>query len=152
MTAVARRARRAAAAAANEPPPFPTSIRVGHRDIVVELHPSDEMDGANGDFLDSKQRIRICNDLMPQTMAEVLNHEVGHACFCTFRWTLVGDVEEANRERSVCGVDAGRARQPGVHGLEGLGPPVKFLRIAGPALVIVAAFQLACVIAYCLAH
>jgi hypothetical protein len=74
-------------------PKLPASIRVGHRDISVNLATTDNLEGANGDYLADKQRIRLGDWLMPQSMAEVLIHEVLHACWPN-RWTLVGDVEE----------------------------------------------------------
>ena len=74
-------------------PKLPASVKVGHRDISIELVSEDELDSAWGDYLAKKQRIRIDKDRMPQGMAETLLHELDHAIWPD-QWTLVGDVEE----------------------------------------------------------
>ena len=74
-------------------PKLPASIKVGHRDISIQLADDDELDGAFGDYLASKQRIRLAKDRMLQGMAETLLHELDHAIWPD-HWTLVGDVEE----------------------------------------------------------
>jgi IrrE N-terminal-like domain len=62
-------------------PALPKSIRVGHRDVSIVLVDGDDLDGAFGDYLASKQRIRINSGHMPQTQASTLIHELLHACW-----------------------------------------------------------------------
>jgi hypothetical protein len=74
-------------------PKLPASIKVGHRDIAIELTPASELDGAYGDYSTDKQLIRISCDLKPQSMAGTVIHELLHACWPN-HWSLVGDVQE----------------------------------------------------------
>lgn len=74
-------------------PKLPTRIKVGARDITIVMATPDELDGAYGDYLDDKQRIRLSSERLPQSQAETLIHEILHACWPN-RWSLVGDVEE----------------------------------------------------------
>lgn len=74
-------------------PTLPTTVKVGYRDVSIEWATLEVLDDANGDYLDSKQRIRIGDFLKPQKAAEVVIHELLHACWPN-RWSLVGDVEE----------------------------------------------------------
>ena len=59
---------------------MPRSVKIGHLDFSIELVPQADI-GAYGDCHIDGQRIRIDKDLKPQTMAEVLLHELMHACW-----------------------------------------------------------------------
>ena len=74
-------------------PKLPSFVKVGHRDVSIELVSADDLDGAWGDYSASKQRIRLDKDRMPQGLAETLLHELDHAIWPE-HWSMVGDVEE----------------------------------------------------------
>lgn len=74
-------------------PKLPATVKIGHRDVSIERATAEQLEGAYGDYLADKQRIRLADYLTPQNAAETLIHEILHACWPQ-RWTLVGDVEE----------------------------------------------------------
>lgn len=73
-------------------PKLPSSIKVGHRKTAVEMTSADVMDDKDGDYNQSKARIRIRDDLVPHELAETLLHELLHACWPTT--PIAGDIEE----------------------------------------------------------
>ena len=77
-------------------PRKPSSVRVGHRDMSVAFVSRDAMPDADGDFTIDAQAIRVGDWLAPQTQAEVLIHELLHACW-PYRWNACqrpDDIEE----------------------------------------------------------
>lgn len=62
---------------------MPRSVRVGHRlfEIVSWDASAAEAEGARGDCRDDPPVIRISNGLKPFDKAEVMLHEVFHACW-----------------------------------------------------------------------
>lgn len=74
-------------------PALPTSVKVGHRDIAIVLVSAAVLVDSYGDFSTDKLLIRLGDWLKPQDLAEVLIHELLHACWPQ-RWSLSGDIEE----------------------------------------------------------
>jgi hypothetical protein len=72
-------------------------VQVGHHAVSVECFPAGGPDdGRCGDYLSSRLRIRVDNDLPATIQAETLIHELIHAMYDAHGW------ENAMTEEQVC--------------------------------------------------
>lgn len=63
-------------------PRLPAKIKIGFRDVSISLATADELGAdTDGDFLDSRARIRILDSLLLPDQAQTLLHEILHACW-----------------------------------------------------------------------
>jgi hypothetical protein len=74
-------------------PKLPATVKIGHLDFSIVLASAADI-GAYGDCNIDEQRIRIDQNLKPQTLAETLMHEILHAGWPTHMKGTGGKEEE----------------------------------------------------------
>jgi hypothetical protein len=83
--------------------PFPTTLRIGYRDFVIEQWDAKAASGAGkyGECDRNHAIIRVDTSYGPVQSAETLLHEVMHGCF-----GVAGIADEDNEERTITHLSA----------------------------------------------